>query len=112
MKFASVMNEEILNKLAEVNTEEEFFQIMAENDISPEEAAAFIEYLRNTPEELNEDDLDNVAGGAVPFHQAICRIVYRVQHGKLFVKSSVDTENRTITVTNRFGKKVSETYYY
>jgi hypothetical protein len=106
------MNEEILTKLADVNTEEEFFQIMAENDIGPEEAAAFIEYLRNTPEELGEDDLDNVAGGAVPLHQALSRFAYRIKHGKLFVKSTVDTESRTITVTNRFGKKVTETYIY
>ena len=111
MKFASIMNEEILNKLAEVNSEEEFFQILAENDIGPEEAAAFIEYLQNTPEELNEDDLENVAGGGY-LHNLLSRTAYRIKHKKLFVKTTVDTKRRTITVTNRFGEKVSETYIY
>ena len=111
MTFTSIMKEEILSKLAEVNTEEEFFQILAENDIGPEEAAAFINHLQNTPEELDEEMLENVAGGAY-LHNLIARTAYRIQYKKLFVKTSVNAETRTITVTNRFGEKVSQTYCY
>ena len=111
MKFASIMTEEILSKLAEVNSEEEFFTVLAENGIGPDEAAAFIEHLQNTPDELNEDDLDSVAGGGY-LHNLFARTAYRIKHKKLFVKTSVDTKRRTITVTNRFGDKVTETYIY
>ena len=111
MSFESIMNEEIINQLADANTVEEFFQVMVDHDIEPEEATAFIDHLKNTPGELSEDDLDCVAGGGY-LHNVIARTAYRIDQKKLFVKTTVDTERRVITVTNRFGSKVSKTYPY
>lgn len=111
MKFATIMNEELLNKLAEVETEEEALNILKENNVNFEDAAAFIAQIHNDSEELSEDDLDDVAGGGY-LHNVFARTMYRIKNKKLFVKTSVDHDRRTITVTNRFGKKVSETYPY
>jgi hypothetical protein len=59
------MTEEILIKLANVNTVEELNAILAENNIALEEGVtpeAFLEALK-ADEELSEDALDDVAGG-------------------------------------------------
>ena len=110
MKLTTI-SEEILNKLAEAETEEEVLNILKENNVSFEDAAAFIQQIQNDSEELSEDDLDDVAGGGY-LHNVFARTAYRIKHKKLFVKTSVDPNRRTITVTNRFGKKTSETYMY
>lgn len=111
MKFATIMNEEILSKLAEAETEEDILCILKENNVSFEDTAAFIEQIQRNDGELSEDDLENVAGGGY-LHNVLARTAYRIKHKKLFVKTVVDKENGIITVTNRFGEKVSETYYY
>ena len=64
MKFEAMMNEEILNKLAEATNEEEFANTLAENNISAEEAAAFVAHYQDASEELSEDALGGVTGGA------------------------------------------------
>lgn len=112
MKFETMMNEELLNKLSEVETEEEVLQAFKEYNVSFEDAAAFIEQVQNGSGELSEDDLDSVSGGAI-LQKIFVKNWYRFYHQKFFVKAVVDKESRTITVTNRFGKeKITETYSY
>ena len=108
MKFAT-MNEEILNKVAEAETEEEVLKIFKENNVSYEDAATFIQQVQNNSEELSENELEDVAGGGY-LHNLLARTAYRIKHKKLFVKTTV--KDGTITVTNRFGEKISETYIY
>ena len=60
------MNEELMIKLANVDTVEELNAILAENGITLEEGVtpeAFLAELKSGSDELNVDDLDNVAGG-------------------------------------------------
>ena len=62
------MSEEILVKLANVNTVEELNAVLAENGAKLEEGVtpeAFLEALRSGGDELTEDALDDVAGGLV-----------------------------------------------
>lgn len=62
------MTEEILKKLAAVNSVEELKAVLAENDIQLEEGVtpeAFFETMKNGSDELNEDDLSDVSGGAI-----------------------------------------------
>ena len=62
------MTEEILVKLANVNTVEELNAILAENNVALEEGVtpeAFLAELKAESDELNVDDLDNVAGGII-----------------------------------------------
>ena len=107
----ATISEEILNKLAGAESEEEVLNILKETNVSFDDAAAFIQQIQNDPAELSEADLDDVSGGGY-LHNVFARTAYRIKHKKLFVKTSVDPNSRTITVTNRFGKKVSETYMY
>lgn len=109
MSFETVMNEEILNKLAEAETEGEVLQTLKENGVSFEDTVAFIEYIQNDSGELNEEALENVAGGGY-LHNVLARTAYRIKHKKLFVKTTVKGD--VIIVTNRFGEKISEEYFY
>jgi len=111
------LTEDVARQLDGAQTEEEFRRILMEAGASEEEIFRFVEHLRTMPlaaaGELSEDDLDMVAGGGNPILQKmICKMAYRIQHGKLFVKATYDEDKRTITVTNRFGKKKSEEYMY
>lgn len=113
----SFLTEDVAHRLDQAQTEEEFRRILMEAGASEEEIHRFVEHLRTMPleaqGELSEDDLDMVAGGGNPILQKmICKMAYRVQTGKLFVKATYDEDKRTITVTNRFGKKESIEYMY
>lgn len=112
-----MMTEEMAIQLENTQTEEEFRRILTENGATEEDILQFVEDLRQMPDdsewELTEEDLDVVAGGGNPrIQRAIARLAYRVKHRKIFVKSTYDESSRTITVTNVFGKKVSEEYMY
>ena len=111
-KFVQKLDEEAIQKLDAAQSEEEFCAILAENGLTAEEIERFVEYLKNSPEELSEDDLEDVAGGGPSLQRYIYKWAYRITHGKWFVKTTYDSNNRTITATNRFGEKVSETYLY
>ena len=60
------MTEEILQKLAEVETVEELNAVLEANNIPLEEGVtpeAFLAAMKSDSDELNEDALDDVAGG-------------------------------------------------
>lgn len=62
------MTEEILKKLAAVESVEELKAVLAENDIQLEEGVTpeqFFETMTNGNDELTEDDLGDVSGGVV-----------------------------------------------
>ena len=107
-------DEELIKKLDCARDEEEFCNILAENGATAEDINEFIDHLRNMPDanegELSEDDLDAVAGGAPILQKALARWCYRFKHKKIFVKATA--KNGVITVTNRFGEKVTEEYLY
>lgn len=106
-----LMNEEIVAKLDEAKDTEELRAILLENGADEEEAGQFIEQLiaQSKEGELSEDELEDVAGGGL-IHRCLFRFVYRIKHGKLFVKATEDKDKHVITVVNRFGKKVEEVY--
>lgn len=105
-------DEELVVKLDNARDEEEFCNILANNGASADDINEFIEHLASTNSEgeLSEEDLDNVAGGAPILQKALARWAYRFKHKKIFVKATA--KNGVITVTNRFGEKVTETYLY
>lgn len=113
----SFMTEDVAIRLEQAQTEAEFRKILLDSGATEEQIADFVEYLRTMPleasGELSEDELDIVAGGGNPILQKMfCKMAYRVQTGKIFVKATYDEDKRTITVTNRFGKKKSIEYMY
>lgn len=62
------MNEEMMIKLANVETADELNAILNENDLVLEEGVTpelFLETLNADSDELSADDLDGVAGGIV-----------------------------------------------
>ena len=112
VEFVRNLNEETLQRLDCAESETEFRQILAESGATAEEVESLMDYLKNAPEELSEAELEDVAGGGPTLQRYLCKWAYRVKHGKWFVKTSYDPDSRTITATNRFGKSVSETYFY
>ena len=72
------MNEELMKKLANVDTVEELNALLAENNIELEDGLtpeAFLETLKASDEELDADALDDVAGGSQFSLTIIKRIV-------------------------------------
>ena len=114
----SFLTEDVAHRLDQAQTEEEFRRILMEAGASEEEIHRFVEHLRTMPleaqGELSEDDLDMVAGGGKNpiIQKMICKMAYRVQTGKIFVKATYDSDKKIITVTNRFGEKESIEYMY
>ena len=115
MKYEEILtNVELLEELDGAETEEEFRGILTAHGASEEDIDRFADYLSNVPDELSEEDLENVAGGGNPILQRyICKLAYRAKHRKWFVKTTYDEDTHTIYATNRFGKnKVTEEYIY
>ena len=106
-------NEAILAKLDAAENVEEFCKILFENGATVDEINELLEKMATQSGEMSVEDLENVAGGGNPIAQKIlARMTYRITKGKLFVKATYDEESRSITVTNRFGKKESVVTYY
>ena len=105
-------NEEVVMKLDNAPDEEAFCNILAGNGATADDINEFIDHLCNTDfeGELSEDELDSVAGGAPILQKSFAKWAYRFKHKKIFVKATA--KDGVITVTNRFGDKVSETYLY
>lgn len=74
-----INNEELMKKLAAVETVEELMKVFEENSITLEEgvtAQQFLDTMKGTQnEELNEDDLDDVSGGIIVSTTAAAAVV-------------------------------------
>ena len=105
-------NEELLQKLDQAKSEAEFCEILTASGASDSDIHQFVEKLRNLPEELSEDELEDVAGGCKsPLQRYIAKLGYRIKYGKWFVRTYYD--DYYIYAENRFGdEKIVEKIPY